>query len=165
MSEIKASTERKKATPKEAKKTFNKSRSYGKNKSNATSADKQTRERKVANQGTAVNGEKKAVNQSVKSETEQKSSKPMRKRRNTDAASKKKFRNSQNNNQSKKPIYSELIPDNKVKFPKIPKNEKGIFDFSEQELQEDTDLKVISRRQTDTNKYANFEAYLKDKKI
>lgn len=42
-----------------------------------------------------------------------------------------------------------------------PKNENGVFDFSEAELAEDSALKVISRDNSAT-KYASFEDFLKD---
>ncbi len=43
----------------------------------------------------------------------------------------------------------------------IKKNEKGIFDFSEEELAEDTSLRLISTEAPSEVKYANFEEYLK----
>lgn len=49
-----------------------------------------------------------------------------------------------------------------AKKNEIPKNEKGIFDFSEKELKEDTALKVVGRGHTET-KYSNFEDFLKNK--
>ncbi len=51
------------------------------------------------------------------------------------------------------------------KAPPLPKNEKGIFDFSEKELAGDDSLKLISgpvQKRPDEAKYPNFEAYLKD---
>ncbi len=42
-----------------------------------------------------------------------------------------------------------------------PKDEKGVYNFSEDELAEDSGLKVISRKQSGT-KYASFEDFLKD---
>ena len=43
-----------------------------------------------------------------------------------------------------------------------PKNENGVFDFSERELAEDQGLQVISRTQGEV-KFANFEDFLKNK--
>ncbi len=43
----------------------------------------------------------------------------------------------------------------------IPKNERGVFDFSEEELAEDQSLRLISPTSGE-NKYASFEDYLKD---
>ncbi len=45
--------------------------------------------------------------------------------------------------------------------PQIKKNEKGIFDFSEEELAKDTSLRLISTEAPSEVKYASFEEYLK----
>ncbi len=45
--------------------------------------------------------------------------------------------------------------------PQTKKNEKGIFDFSEEELAKDTSLRLISTEAPSEVKYANFEEYLK----
>ncbi|MDL2324228.1 DEAD/DEAH box helicase [Ruminococcaceae bacterium OttesenSCG-928-A16] len=47
------------------------------------------------------------------------------------------------------------------KPPELPKNEKGVYDFSESELSEDKGIKVISRGNGEV-KYASFEDYLKN---
>ena len=65
------------------------------------------------------------------------------------------------------PIAARQAPaaDALKKAPPLPKNEKGIFDFSEAELAEDDSLKLISgpvQKRPDEAKYASFEAYLKD---
>ncbi len=46
--------------------------------------------------------------------------------------------------------------------PAIKKNEKGVFDFSEEELSQDHSLRLISGKGPDEIKYASFEEYLKD---
>lgn len=53
----------------------------------------------------------------------------------------------------------------KDKGPAIPKNERGVFDFSEEELAEDNSLKLLANdgpAAGGENKYASFEDYLKD---
>lgn len=50
----------------------------------------------------------------------------------------------------------------KKKAPAIPKNENGVFDFSEAELSEDTGIKVVSRSDNTATKFASFEDYLKN---
>lgn len=47
--------------------------------------------------------------------------------------------------------------------PLIQKNEKGVFDFTEAELAQDTSLRLITADTCRKDvKYANFEEYLKD---
>lgn len=49
------------------------------------------------------------------------------------------------------------------KKQEIRKNERGIFDFTEAELAEDTAIRLVSRStQSDEVKYTSFEDYLKD---
>ena len=45
---------------------------------------------------------------------------------------------------------------------RIKKNEKGVFDFTEEELAEDTSLRLISTSEPGEAKYASFDDYLKD---
>ncbi|MDL2219458.1 hypothetical protein LJC04_03855, partial [Ruminococcaceae bacterium OttesenSCG-928-O06] len=46
----------------------------------------------------------------------------------------------------------------------IPKDERGVFAFTEEELAEDTSLRLIKDKPDgDDTKYASFEDYLKDR--
>lgn len=45
--------------------------------------------------------------------------------------------------------------------PAIPKNEKGVFQFTDEELATDDSLQVIPRKSSEA-KYASFEDFLKD---
>lgn len=98
-------------------------------------------------------------------ETEKKEREPFDKSRsNTQRKNTPKKTAATSNNQKKK-RQSDIKTSKKPEVKKMtPINVKGIFDFSEKELQEDTALQVISRRENDLIKYTNFEAYLQDKK-
>lgn len=50
---------------------------------------------------------------------------------------------------------------NKQDLPEIPKDDRGLFDFSEAELAADNSMRLISDNNGD-NKYASFEDFLKD---
>ncbi len=52
----------------------------------------------------------------------------------------------------------------KQKAPEIPKDKNGIFDFSEEELAQDTSLRLIRDSAPNETKFANFEEYLKAQK-
>lgn len=69
-------------------------------------------------------------------------------------------RSNKNRNRSNEP-KAKPEPPPKEKLPEIPKDEHGIFDFSEAELAEDKGLRVVSRNTGET-KYASFEDFLKD---
>ena len=62
------------------------------------------------------------------------------------------------NNNVKRPAPAAPV---EKKHEETPKGEKGVYNFSEDELAQDSSLKVISRKQTGT-KYASFEDFLKD---
>ncbi len=72
---------------------------------------------------------------------------------------------SRNNNRRRKkrsgPRPDSPTPEAKAPLPTIPKDERGIFNFSEDELAGDDSIRLISTT-TSENKYANFEDYLKD---
>ncbi len=70
------------------------------------------------------------------------------------------------NSRRKKSVKPQALPTHPAgKAVSIPKNERGVFDFTEEELAEDKSLKLISGVKQKSNteaKYANFEDYLKD---